>query len=56
MNPDKYIKELRDEEKRLTEGLITQPSPTLEAYQQVVGRIQGIRFSIDTFTQQFADE
>jgi hypothetical protein len=56
VNVDKYIMELKQEESRLVEGLITSPSDSIEKYQQVVGKVQGIRYSIDTLMQQFSDE
>jgi hypothetical protein len=56
MNINKFVAEIKQQEFELTEGLINSPSKTLEAYHYTIGRIQGLRDALDTFTQQFSDE
>lgn len=56
MNIDKYITELKKQEAELLEGLVTQPSSSLEKYHAVVGKIHGLRDAIATLLQQISDE
>jgi len=56
MNVDRFVKALKDQEAELLEGLVTQPSDSLEKYREVVGRIRGLREALDIFAQNIADD